>query len=70
MTLRVYFHALGGHVHCRVFAGRTGGVSLAHVGILTFSEAEWPEARDQLARIAEVRDDDEDFHGTVSGHDG
>jgi hypothetical protein len=67
MTLRVYFLKRGAHVHCRVFAGKTG-VTLAHVGELVFGAEEWREARAELSKIADLRDEGADLHGTVNSH--
>lgn len=43
--IKVYWKKLGGHIHCRVFAGKRDSTSKGLCGTLVFADgAEWTEA--------------------------
>ena len=50
VRIRVRYDERGGHVHCRVFAGRawTNDETLGKAGDLTFRADEWPTVRGWL----------------------
>lgn len=54
MNLRLYFLTLGGHVHVRVFSGKSKELTHGKNGDLVFSVEEWPAMYAKLTSIAEV----------------
>lgn len=59
--MRIRYHFLGGHIHCRVFTSRTRDQTFAKAGDLIFTESEWPSVRSLLeSRRIEILRDDED----------
>lgn len=58
--LKVYWKQLGGHIHCRVFSGKSQHVTHGKNGDLIFDLTEW---RDGVAlalyRIADVAPEEE-----------
>ena len=57
MHLRIRFKKNGTHYLCRVYTGSEEKTTHAKNGDLVFSESEWPEIKELLARIAEVVDE-------------
>lgn len=55
MNLRLYYQTLGGHVHVRVFSGKSKELTHGKNGDLVFSVEEWPVMYAKFTSIAEVR---------------